>query len=70
MSFFSEEENVSFSMNGTQLYGWDAIIFAPIFSIIFSLILTLYFWIVLGIGLRIYSKFSTIKIKYFEKEEK
>jgi len=68
-SFFTKEDNVTMRANGTELEGMEAILFAPIFSIIFALMFTLMFWFFIAIGVRIFSKFKKVNIKYIVIEE-
>jgi len=64
-AFFSESDAVSFTWNEEPLYGWEAILSAPLFGIMMAGMLTLMTWAALGVGIRLYAKFSIVSISYF-----
>lgn len=66
LSFFAHKEEISFKLNGVEIEGLQAIMYAPVFSIVITVALTLSIWLALAIGIRIYSLFGDTKIKYIE----
>ncbi len=65
MAIFSDSDSVSFTFNGQPLYGWTAILSAPRFALLYALIFSIFIWVMLGVGTRVWAKFSSLKIQYF-----
>ena len=63
-AFFSESDSVTFTFNDQPLYGWEAILSAPLFALVFAFMFSLFIWVMLSVGIRVYSKFATLKIEY------
>ncbi len=63
-AIFSESDAVSYTFNDEPLYGWEAILSAPLFAFFFALMFSLFIWVMLGVGVRVWSKFKPIKITY------
>ncbi len=67
-SFFAGGGVVSMSLQGRQLYGLEAILWAPVFAIVFSMFFTLLAVVGIGVGTRVFARFAPTKIRYIEIE--
>ena len=64
-AIFSDSDAVTYTFNDQPLYGWTAILSAPFFALFFALMFSLFTWVMLGVGTRVWAKFSSLKIRYF-----
>ena len=64
LAMFSESDAVTYTFNGKPLYGWEAILSAPLLAFFFALVFSLFLWGMLGVGVRVWSKFKPITITY------
>lgn len=64
LAIFAHTDYVTLSFNEEQLKGMKAILAAPCFALVFSLITSLFFWLMLAIGIKVYTRSNLISIKY------